>query len=135
MCVPKNLRQQATGNTPLHKTINNMANQIIQKFNIAAGNKATVFALNSAAQIMVCSDAEPYVSQSSIAHASRPKDVPLATVNYGKLVSSPMGNHISVVIRLPKDLASKLEFIHQIELLYNQAVAGHAAGIVNPQNV
>lgn len=94
----------------------------IQNFTVKAGNKLTAYALKGDLNMIVCSEAEPYVSQSAIARGSRPKDNQLAAVNYGKMVSSPMGNNICATVRLPKELASREEFHRQMDMLYDQAM-------------
>lgn len=98
-------------------------NNIRQNFTVKEGNKITVYALKGDLDMTVSSVTEPFVSEASIAHASRPKDIPLATIPYGKLFSSPMGNNITAKVMLPKALASKEEFVRQVEMLYDKLAA------------
>lgn len=96
-------------------------NSLLHTFKVEEGNKLTVYALKGEVEMIVKSDAEPFVSQSSIIRAARPKDIPLAVSNYGKMVSSPMGNNVTATVRLARDLVSKEEFLRQMLNLYEMA--------------
>jgi len=93
----------------------------LQNYSVRKGNKLTIYATESDFEAIVSAEGETFVSESAIAHASRPKDKPLASTNYGKLVSSPMGNNITATVRLPRFIASKSVFMQQMEMLYDDA--------------
>lgn len=93
---------------------------ILQNIQVEEGNKITFYALHGAIDMIVRSEAEPFVSQSSIIRGSRPKNVPLASSNYGKIVSSPMGYNITASVNMPKVLFSREELHRQIDALCDQ---------------
>jgi len=123
---PRGVQQQVLNSLAKNKKIETvMVNpKQIKKFQgitVPEGNKLTIYATESDFEVIISTEGETFVSESSIAHGSRPKDIPLAVSNYGKLVSSPMGNNITAIVRLPRFIASKSEFMQQMEMLYDQA--------------